>query len=382
MVEGKALLVVDLGNSETRVLTVFGKTQTGELRYRLSSLDNRFGPLEDDYVIPEDYTAENTRVFTYDYGRYCIGSLCRREIMADMRPTAIEKKYKSDVTKLSMIQAFLQGYIDVSNMMQVPVDRVNVEWDVVVLLPPADVAAGAPLIGKMVRSITNIDFSMPKVEKNIYVKDVRVMPEGFCAYIGVIYDMRRKVRPEYSHLKKEGTIVFDIGAGTTDICVIEEGKIISATKYTVSLGGNNVHQKVKSMLNASGKTFPEGMVQEGVERGYLKSGNTTYPLTKEISKAKNETARGIVNSVRDFFESSQYPIEKIENMIVCGGGAIDAHIDGIHPLGEYLVQYMKRLTENITLVNLPTIAGEDGEVDVISPRVLNALGAGIASYRD
>lgn len=382
MVQGKATLVVDLGNSETRVLTIFGKTTSGELRYRLSSLDNRFGPLDDDYEVPDDYTAENTRIFRRDYGTYCVGDLCRREIAADLRPSAIEKKYRSDVSELSLIQAFLQGYIDVANMMQVPVDRVDVEWDVVVLLPPADVSVGSEYIGKMVRGIKKIDFIMPDVQKSIYIKDVRVMPEGFCAYLGILFDMRRKVRPEYAHLKKETTIIFDIGAGTTDISVIEDGKIISATKYTVSLGGNNVHQKVKSMLNASGKTYPESMVQEGVEKGYLKSGNMRQPLTREIAKAKNEIARGIVNSVRDFFESSQYPIEKIENMIVCGGGAIDANIEGVHPLSEYLVEYMKRLTENITLVELPRIAGEDGKEDVVSPRILNVLGAGIATYRD
>jgi cell division ATPase FtsA len=208
------------------------------------------------------------------------------------------------------------------------------------------------------------------------------MPEGFCAYLGILFDMRRKIRPAYSHLKNETTIIFDIGAGTTDISVIEDGKIISATKYTVTLGGNNVHQKVKSMLNASGKSYPESMVQEGVEKGYLKSGNVRQSLVKEIGKAKNEIARGIVNSVRDFFESSQYPIEKIENMIVCGGGAIDTKIEGVHPLSEYLVEYMKRLTENITLVELPRIAGDDGVEDVVSPRILNVLGAGIATYRD
>lgn len=382
MIKGKATLVVDLGNSETRVLTIFGKTTTGELRYRLSSLDNRFGPLEDDYEVPDDYTAENSRIFVDGFGKYCVGDLCRREIPADLRPSAIEKKYRSDVSKLSMIQAFLQGYIDVANMMQSSVEDIDVEWDVVVLLPPADISVGSEFIGKMVRSIEKIEFIMPKVQKDILVKDVRVMPEGFCAYLGVLFDMRRKVRPEYAHLKKETTLIFDIGAGTTDISVIEDGKIISATKYTVTLGGNNVHQKVKSMLNASGKTFPESMVQEGVEKGFIKSGNMKYPLVKEIAKAKNETARGIVNSVRDFFESSQYPIEKIENLIVCGGGAIDANIDGVHPLSLYLVEYMKKLTRNITLVELPKIVDNEGVEDTVSPRILNVLGAGIASYRE
>ena len=45
MVEGKASLVIDLGNSETRVMTIFGKTESGDPIQRLSILPNKFGEL-------------------------------------------------------------------------------------------------------------------------------------------------------------------------------------------------------------------------------------------------------------------------------------------------------------------------------------------------
>ena len=47
MIVGKASLVVDLGNSETRVVTLFGNTELGEPKLRLSILSNKFGELSE-----------------------------------------------------------------------------------------------------------------------------------------------------------------------------------------------------------------------------------------------------------------------------------------------------------------------------------------------
>lgn len=383
MIQGKATLVVDLGNSETRVMTVYGKYGDGRTRYSLHSLDNHFGPLEEGYKIADEYNATNTRIFSLQGATLCSGEMCRREFVNsdDFRPSAVEKKYTSDVSRMTFINAFLQGYLDIASFENIPVDRIDVEWDVVALLPPMDIEVGAEKLSNMIKSIKEINFSMPVVHKDIQVRDVRVLLEGFCAYIGVLYDMNKKVRPEYKYLKNEVVIIFDIGAGTTDITVVDNGKPIKATRYTMAIGGNNVHQRVRGVLNERGLDLPEDVVRVGVERGYIKDGRKQISICKEISEAKSVVARSIVSNVRNFFEFSQYPIRKIEDMIVCGGGAVDPGIDGMRPIGEYLVEYMKRLSENISLVELPNVLmGE--EYKSISPRVLNVFGAGVASLRD
>lgn len=379
---GKATLVIDLGNSETRVMTIFGKTPSGSTRYALHTLDNHFGPLEEGYRVAEEYTENTTRIFKMDNTYLCSGEMCRKEFVNsdDFRPTAIEKKYLSDVTKMSLSSAFLQGYMDVATFLENDINNFDVEWDVTLLLPPADIEVGAGKLKDMVKSIGCIDFYMPEVHKNLVIRSVNVLPEGFCAYIGMLYDMNRRVRTGFDYLKKETVIIFDIGAGTTDITVVENGKPIIATRYTMSIGGNNVHQKVRSELNKRGLELPEDVVRLGVERGYVKDGSKKVPIFKEIAEAKSAVSRTIVANVRNFFESTQYPIRNIEDMIVCGGGAVDSNIEGVKPIGEYLVAYMKRLSENISLVQLPMIS-EDGKPTAISPRHLNILGAGVASLR-
>ena len=152
----KAVLVVDIGNSETRVMTIFGKTAEGNTRWRLTSLDNHFGNLDDGFVIPDEYNEKTTKVFRYKGGDICVGELCRREFVNsdDFRPSALEKKYESDVTDMTLIYSFLRGFQDVSIMTSTPIERLDLVWDVTVLLPPADLEYGAQKMGEKVKAIT------------------------------------------------------------------------------------------------------------------------------------------------------------------------------------------------------------------------------------
>ena len=81
MVEGRASLVVDLGNSETRVETIFGKTKTGRPRKRISILSNKFGELPDERLLKNpDYDSENSKVFEVEGGTLlCTGDMCDKE---------------------------------------------------------------------------------------------------------------------------------------------------------------------------------------------------------------------------------------------------------------------------------------------------------------
>jgi hypothetical protein len=135
------------------------------------------------------------------------------------------------------------------------------------------------------------------------------------------------------------------------------------------------------MLLKNGLELPEALVKEAVERGWVKDGSKKISIISMIGDAKNQVSRSIVANVRNFFESTQYPVRNIENMIVCGGGAVDAAVEGIHPLSEYLIQYMKKLSKNISLVELPSIE-VNGEMKEVSPRILNIYGAGVLAQKD
>lgn len=382
MVNGTAVLVVDLGNSETRVITKFGTTQKGNPRWKLRNLSNRYNIIPDSkvdqYLTGGVYTSEKSKIFNMGGTYYSSGELCDVEFGSTaVRPTALEKKYDSLVSKLTLNTAFCVGYEMISEMTNSDMSSVCVEWDVVLLLPPDDIELGAKKLADMVRSITQVNFKMPELSKEVKVNKVNIFPEGFAALISVLFESKNKVREEYKYLLEPDvtTLICDIGAGTTDFVLARGSNVVSSSRFTREIGGNNVHQRVRRLLKERGIALSDSAVRLGCERGYVKSGASKKSIIDELSTAKRDVSRQLVDAVQEFFENNMMPILGINNILVVGGGAESSEEKGIDPISMYIIDFMKRLSPDINLVEIPEV-----EIDGVtrrSPRLLNIIGAAI-----
>ena len=383
MVNGKATLVVDLGNSSTRVTTYFGKTSKGEARNHLSFLENRFGVIPDNklsvFTNGDVYTEENSRIFNYADQIYCNGRVCDVEFGATaIRPTALEKKYESLVTRLTLMNALSRGYEDIATFTNSDIESIDVEWNMILLLPPDDIDAGAKELANLAKGIPEIDFIMPEVKKQITVDSVNIFPEGFAALIAVVFQSKGVLRPGYEYLVEDDTttLIIDIGAGTSDFLLAQGANVVATTRFTREIGGNNVHQRVRRLLKDQGLALSDSIVRKGCEVGSVKNGNKTYDITAFIARAKSDVSKQLVDAVQEFFEDNMLPIKSINNVLVCGGGAETSDNEDIAPIANYVIDYMTRLSEGINLVELPTVVVNGEEVPA-SPRLLNIIGAGI-----
>lgn len=384
MIVGTAKLIVDLGNSETRVKTLYGKTAKGTPRGRLSILDNRYSAIPKEkinfYLEGDSYNEENSVVFKTENGLYyCNGDLCNIEMsQTSFRPSALEKKYESSVTRLTLLNAIRQGIEDVALFSNCDVESISVDWEVYLLLPPEDLEVGAKPLADMIKGIKSIDFILPQIKKEVNIKKVNVYPEGMCAFFGVLFKRKGIVRPDYKYLidNNESTVIFDIGAGTTDIVMVKGSQVVQSSRFTKEVGGNNVHRLVQRSLRNKGISLPDEVVRNGVNTGYVRSGSRSIDISEEIAEAKNAVSTQLVDAVQEFFESSMISIRTIANILVCGGGAEIPDNDEIEPISNYIVNYMRRLSPDIQLIELPTVISE-GEEKKLSPRLLNIIGASI-----
>lgn len=390
MVEGKAKLVIDLGNSETRVMTIFGKTKSGKPKRRLTTISNKFGELFDDKLLNvPDYTAENSKVFVVDGGTICAGLMCDKEKgTASMRPSASFKKYESTITTYSLRLAFLQGFMDVADITKQEVSSVDVAWDVFILLPPSDLELGKEKLQETIKGINEIDFLMPVFKKPIKVDNVRVFPEGFCAFIGEVFESGKQIRQGFKDVLKSSALVIDIGAGTTDLCIIDDVKLVQESRHSEETGGNQVFQKINTELRRKlGKNFPEDSLRKAAVSGTIKVGAREIDVRQEVAVAKKDIAAKLSVAIRNYIESSNFDVLDIENILICGGGADDCEVtDGMRPLGDYLKENLEVWMNYSNFLEIPY---EDKIVEVngdevvkkepISPRLLNIYGAGVLS---
>lgn len=410
MIVGKASLVVDLGNSETRVVTLFGNTELGEPKLRLSILSNKFGELseKDNRLLNSpDYNESNSKVFTVSRtisrneeglntstvseeivnSMFCSGYMCDIEKgTASIRPSASIKKYDSMISMYSMRLALLEGYKHIAEMTNSSIGELDIEWTISVLLPPSDLELGAEQLKQNILGIDEINFLIPKFRKDIKIDKVKVFPEGFCAFIGVVFENRRKIREGFMNVLNSSTLVIDIGAGTTDFCIIKDAKLVDGSRHSEEIGGNQVFQKINTELRRKfGKNFPEDSLRDSAVTGTIKVGARELDISKEIGVARKDIATRLSSTIRNYIESSDFSIYDIENILICGGGAAPCGKD-MKPLGEFLKEDLKVWMSYSNFLDMPyadTVVEIDGvnylQKEQISSRLLNIIGAGVLS---
>ena len=396
LVRGIATLVIDEGNSETRAMIIY--REDGKEVFRESfKRSNKFSTasklmrIDGTLNIPEQYSVGSSLVFDIDAnigdipvkGIYANGEVCERELYKTIeRPTAIQAKYKNTTTLLSYIVCVYKAYEIIAKRLNCNMTDLNIAWRTYLLLPPDNMEEGKQVLVDMMRSIEKVHFIYPDITLPITVVDCDVYPEGFCAYIGVLFDKNIKIRPDKANLGKSNVLVIDIGAGTSDLIIIEGNKVVSESKNTLNFGGNQVMQFVKRELTKAGIFLSEEDIEQGIRTGTVRNGGEVLSIVNLINAGKEETVSLLVNGIRDYFEQTQYPLAKINSILVCGGGALEAENREINVLSDGLMRFMKAITPNVSLVELPQIVDEDGvSRPEISARELNLYGGVILASR-
>lgn len=352
-----ATLYLDLGNSQTRLMVKVGDTVSN-----VHVLPNEFARIPSDYDVPAAYLDTDSVIFEYDGSRYATGQLAYREFGPYLiRPSAMEPKYSSMVTPLTLRAAFIQALKLVELDPGESVDA----WEVRLLCPPIQTARSQDF-EDLVRDCKKITQIFP-VERThvINVRSVRVMAEAISAFFAVAFNPNRTLRDGMDVLKNSSVLIMDVGAGTTDVCVIQGFKAVEESRDTYPLGGNNVHQQVARALKLKGMSYSAARVAEASVSGYIEDGADVVDIRDDIEAVKAKLAVALRNDLRSSFESSLIDPRSIKYLLVVGGGSLEG---ATTPLGEHLLKAVRELAPNISLLTIP----ED-----LNPRHLNILGASI-----
>ena len=333
------------------------------------------------------------RVDTQINGRPIKGDFCNGELqvkekpLCTIKPSASDKKYNLDSTVLSYRLALLFACKAIMNMQRISdFNQLDITWSVVTLLPPGDLDEGKQPLTELVNSIDRLQAVFPTVDLPIKISKTVVLPEGYCAYAGVVYDVGQVFRPDYKFLTEETVLVIDIGAGTSDILLISNNKLVQNSKYTITQGGNNVYQLVRRKLRMQGLDIDEAAIKTGIVKGEIKDGAKKVSIINIVNSAKLEVAQKIVSEIQDFFDLTDIKVRSIGYVLVCGGGSMqDSDCPEIAPMSDKIIENFKVLAPNSELVKIPshivTKEKPDGDVEkvseMISPRELNLIGASI-----
>lgn len=392
-------IVLDFGNSESRCEVKFIDTQ-GEKVTKRYNMSNRFYKMSAGSTIPSaTYGPDKTSVIKVegDYvGYYANGEIVDREYeKLCMKPFPKSPKY-SENSALSFALAITKAVKIIAEHNKMDKKDVNVVWNVTTVLPPASCTEkGIALMKEELKKITKVTDvyteGKTEVETEIKIGDVFVYPEAFTAYVGCIYDKDLQVRKGYEKYADSTVLVLDIGAGTTEILVVDGTEIVDNTKETFYIGGNNVRAKLRKILRAKYEydQILDSQLEEAMVTGKIQDGAKMLNISKEVMSAKEEVAKSLVDDTQEYLSGVDFSLRKVTGLLPVGGGTLGGETDDIQPISVIIEKFFAEYSPNISTIELPyeedekgALRKKDGQPVRISPRDLNIIGASILADLD
>lgn len=394
--KNKVTLVLDIGNSETRALVEVGPFKGVQRETSYLNLSNAFARI---YRVPknlntDDYTPDNSIIFTTDAQigtdalsdkPYAHGLYAEREHTSKLaRATANLDKFNSKYTALSIVTSIYHAAkeIKAKAKLEHELDAIidSIEWDLTLLLPPEQ-AQRQTQLKEDIMAIKQVNFIAPDFVANINITRVTIQQEGYTAYYGALLD--RRTKQPYAIFKDkfpETTLILDIGAGTSDFMVVQGGKAIEVSKKTVNIGGNNiVAQAHKIYSSEEDLRIAEQQFEEAVRTGVVQSGTRDIDVAEYINEAKFNISETLIKEIRGYLTSTQIEPTSLHNMLVVGGASLSPDNPAIDVLGHILVEEFKKFAPDIELIDLnaPSEDFINGKDELVTPRTVNLIGAGI-----
>ena len=187
--------------------------------------------------------------------------------------------------------------------------------------------------------ITDVEaMAVEQVASDAGAKEVYIMEEAMAAAIGAGIKVD----------SPEGSMIVDIGGGTTEVAVISLGGIVASNairlagdnldrdiieyikeKYNVIIG-ENIAEEIKNTIGAAFSSMTEERMQ--VKGRNLSSGlpDTIIVTTSDIEKAMSKILEEIVKTINLTLEKTPPELASDimeKGILVCGGGAYIKNID-------------------------------------------------------
>lgn len=366
----QARLVIDFGNSETRVaVLVNGKTSP------VTVLPNAFAPIGDDYVIPDQYVADELNgkpnelrsiIFRAPQGLgagepthlYAAGPLADREFsMSAKRPSsAIATKAQSETTLWSFHYAVFVGRELVAKLLRKKPESLEITWDVTLLAPPSETGKGETF-KKIFTLAKSVEIVAPeRVSIPIKVDNVSVLAEGLGGFSATVFTPARGTVADYADCVNEPIIVLDFGAGTTDVTFIKALTPITSASASFPFGGNAIAELVTQFVKQEyGRSLSREAATEAVLTGTIRSGAKRKDVSRQVNAARNEVAGSITSSLRGTFEANRFAPDEFAYLLVIGGGAVrtanaEDLAEPVEPLAESVVRQVRSFAPDIELL--------------------------------
>lgn len=406
-------VLMDLGNSETRYYCIpmnKGEEYSDKDRFELcmqsvlQTCSNTFATLTPSYVVPEEYINEDTVVFEDEEGvRWANGNIVSMEFdKQKTKPSALRNKVDNDTTFLTIRVVLAKIISDLAKKYDMKPEKLDAVFNISVLLPPFEYDVAKEAMIEKVQSIKALKVCLPKeYETKINIGKVSVYAEGTTAFMASMFTIFKDeagsvvtdangeeivteedtyyldVRGDCEAYASGDAMLIDIGAGTTDMMLFRDTKLIQGSKETIKRGGNNVAAKFQQniMKEYGIKVDVAPLLADCI----LKEGSEVeYHVEKCLDNAKQVFAEELKQSLITYLEGNSVEPRLLKCLILTGGGSLATERDGevvSVALGDMLAKLFEEVAPKCKVVTTSNARNKN----ILGLKLLYMLAEGIVA---
>lgn len=361
---------IDLGASGSRCVTEGGKIFT--LPNNMVMLNT----MEPTNLRIEDETLENNlevkisktegdNSATFFPTNVLIGTMAEKHRIASERPSMNLAKHKQKINYVSTI-------------VSCAIDRIEhgaeENMELFIAVPPIEVyeaekAFETHLVGKY-----EVEFPRYKggIKTVVNIVKANCYEESLMALTSFLFNMNGTVKESSRQYIAKTILSLDIGASTSDVAIMKNGRYIDKSGRTWKIGGNIVRDAVIDMVSQRyGIELSFEDADIAVAEGRIQQGVNHIDISEILHEAKYEFAKALIAQMQAYFKRIGIDINSIHAIVISGGGSVQSQyvnddnevVKTSEPMSFYVTQELKQWAPGIIVIHY----GEE-------PRFANAKG--------
>ncbi len=369
-------IMLDLGNSETRVRVKYkpikGLEGTHEPVDMTFELSNHYVALLSDYVVSPDYMNSRSSILSINEMRIANGELVEREFIGSYSyPSGKNDKSSEPITNWTIQLVIAKTYHLLSEAWDIPISDIDISFDILCLLPPDEHAYNKQAMIDLIAGIDTVTELVPVGDEENYTTAeypvlcnmIQCYPEGITAFFGMCVDIsgnKATPNPDIEKYRKGYVLIIDIGAGTTDLAIMQDGMLKADSRMSIPDAGNHIISALTRNLKA---TKLRGRLQLGIknvasimEQGTVSEGDGVIveDCAEQLTAAKEELAEALSHQIANWANSNSV-VSLAKGILIVGGANVAAIREGkiVSPaIDTFLMPKLKTFCPYAELISL------------------------------
>jgi len=287
-----------------------------------------------------------------------VGIMAEKHRGVNERPNMLMHKHSQRINYVSAILACAMSKLKYGDLTE--------NLDLYIAVPPIEVEEARKVFSNVL--VGGYKVTLPKymggTVVNFTIDEVKCYEEALMASTSFFFNMNGTPREQTKNFITGTILSLDIGASTTDLAIIKNGRYLDKSGQTFKTGGN---EALDSLIDAVRSRYaidlPVLDAEKAMVEGRLQMGNSYVDISDIVADAKTELAKKIISNMPGYFKRNDIPIQTINAIMVSGGGSMQsqyANDDGeiiktSEPMSYYVTNEMKAWCPGVDVVEY----GED-----------------------